>query len=258
MLTLFFSVDRVTDYATACKADRARFARWHRALLERGVYWPPSQLEAAFISAAHTRADVELTCARRMARFANARYVLKLDGGRGRLARVLTHRTHSFGLAAIALALLFGGCAKGNKKEPPSNAVAAPPKLEIIEKLHDFGNATEGDKLTYAFKVKNSGTGPLLIDRVTTSCGCTAAVLKNKEVLPGGEGQIEVTFDTNRRGGDNHKTITVFSNDPSNPRAELEIRANVETLLTLVPAFVRLNPELGQQQVMESWLAGKL
>ncbi len=61
MLTLFFSVDRVTDYATACKADRARFARWHRQLLERGVYWPPSQLEAAFISAAHTRADVERT-----------------------------------------------------------------------------------------------------------------------------------------------------------------------------------------------------
>ena len=61
MLTLFFSVDRVTDYTSACKADRTRFARWHRGLLEQGVYWPPSQLEAAFISAAHTRADVDQT-----------------------------------------------------------------------------------------------------------------------------------------------------------------------------------------------------
>lgn len=61
MLTLFFSVDRVIDYATACRSDRTRFARWHRALLEHGIYWPPSQLEAAFISAAHTEADVERT-----------------------------------------------------------------------------------------------------------------------------------------------------------------------------------------------------
>ena len=171
---------------------------------------------------------------------------------------MLTHRTLRSGFVIVTLALLVGGCAKGKKKEEAASSVSSPPKLEIVEKLHDFGNATEGEKLTYVFKVKNSGTGPLLIDRVTTSCGCTAAVLKDKEVLPGGEGQIEVTFDTNRRGGDNHKTITIFSNDSTNPRAELEIRANVETLLTLVPAFVRLNPELGQQQVTESWLTGKL
>ncbi len=61
MLTLFFCAESVTDYETACKADRARFARWHRGLLQRGVYWPPSQLEAAFVSAAHTRADIDKT-----------------------------------------------------------------------------------------------------------------------------------------------------------------------------------------------------
>jgi hypothetical protein len=173
---------------------------------------------------------------------------------------VLTHRYNPIGLSVLVVALLMGGigCGKGKKKEAPSAEVASPPKLEIVEKMHDFGNATEGEKLTYVFKVKNTGTGPLLIDRVTTSCGCTAAVLKNKEVLPGGEGQIEVTFDTNRRGGENHKTITVMSNDPTTPRAELEIRANVETLLALDPGFIRLNPEIGKQQVMESWLTGKL
>jgi len=61
MLTVFFSIDRVTDYLTACKSDRAFFARWHRGLVERGVYWPPSQLEAAFISVAHTHADIDRT-----------------------------------------------------------------------------------------------------------------------------------------------------------------------------------------------------
>ena len=150
---------------------------------------------------------------------------------------MLTHRCNQIGLAVLVLALCASevGCVRGKKKEPPTGAVAAPPKIEIVEKMHDFGSATEGDRLTYVFKVKNAGTGTLLIDRVTTSCGCTAAVLKNKEVLPGAEGQIEVTFDTNRRGGENHKTITILSNDPSSPRAELEIRANVETLLRLIP-----------------------
>jgi len=165
---------------------------------------------------------------------------------------------NKFALITLALLIGGGGCAKGNKNEAPANAAAASPKLEIAEKLHDFGNATEGDKLTYVFKVKNVGQGTLSIDKVTTSCGCTAAALKTKEVPPGGEGEVEVTFDTNHRGGENRKTITLFSNDPTSPRAELEIRSNVESLLTLVPAFVRLNPELGQQQVQESWLIGKL
>jgi hypothetical protein len=173
---------------------------------------------------------------------------------------VLKHRLNQSKFSVLVLALLLGGfgCAKGNKKEAPLSTASAPPKLEIVEKLHDFGNATEGDKLTYVFKVKNAGAGTLMIDRVTTSCGCTAAVLKNKEVAPGGEGDIEVTFDTNHRGGENRKSITAFSNDPSSPRAELEIKANVESLLTMVPAFIRLNPELGHEAVQDSWLIGKL
>jgi glutamate-1-semialdehyde 2,1-aminomutase len=61
MLTMFFTAQSVTNYTTACQADRDRFARWHRGLLARGVYWPPSQLEAAFLSAAHTSADIDRT-----------------------------------------------------------------------------------------------------------------------------------------------------------------------------------------------------
>jgi glutamate-1-semialdehyde 2,1-aminomutase len=61
MFTGFFSRDRVTDYASAKKSDTARFARFFRALLEGGVYFPPSQFEAAFVSTAHSEADVTLT-----------------------------------------------------------------------------------------------------------------------------------------------------------------------------------------------------
>jgi glutamate-1-semialdehyde 2,1-aminomutase len=61
MWTLFFAADPVTDYDSAKKSDTARFARFFWAMMERGVYLPCSQFEAAFISAAHTEEHIDLT-----------------------------------------------------------------------------------------------------------------------------------------------------------------------------------------------------
>lgn len=59
MITLFFTDQPVTDYTSAKRADAARFGRFFHAMLERGVYLPPSQYEAAFTSAALTPAHYE-------------------------------------------------------------------------------------------------------------------------------------------------------------------------------------------------------
>jgi glutamate-1-semialdehyde 2,1-aminomutase len=59
MFTLFFQEGPVTNLEEAKRSDTARFARFFHAMLDAGVYWPPSQFEAAFLSAAHTSADVE-------------------------------------------------------------------------------------------------------------------------------------------------------------------------------------------------------
>jgi glutamate-1-semialdehyde 2,1-aminomutase len=61
MLTGFFCAGPVTDYASAKRADTARYARFFHALAARGVYLAPSQFEAAFVSLAHTEADVDAT-----------------------------------------------------------------------------------------------------------------------------------------------------------------------------------------------------
>jgi len=63
MLTVFFGVKRVRDAADARSADRGRFARFFHGMLARGVYFPPSPFEAAFLSLAHTRSDIEKTLA---------------------------------------------------------------------------------------------------------------------------------------------------------------------------------------------------
>jgi glutamate-1-semialdehyde 2,1-aminomutase len=61
MWTLFFASERVTDYDTAKASDTARFGRFFWAMMDRGVYLPCSQFEAAFISAAHTEAQIDET-----------------------------------------------------------------------------------------------------------------------------------------------------------------------------------------------------
>jgi glutamate-1-semialdehyde 2,1-aminomutase len=61
MWTLFFASEPVTDYDTAKKSDTARFARFFWAMMDRGVYLPCSQFEAAFISAVHTEMQIEET-----------------------------------------------------------------------------------------------------------------------------------------------------------------------------------------------------
>ena len=61
MFTWFFTADAVTDYASAAKSNRAAFARFHRAMLNEGVWLPCSQFEAAFMGVAHTQRDIQAT-----------------------------------------------------------------------------------------------------------------------------------------------------------------------------------------------------
>jgi glutamate-1-semialdehyde 2,1-aminomutase len=61
MWTCFFAPGEVFDYPTAKRSDTARFGRMHRALLERGIYLPPSQFESAFLSSEHGAKEIEAT-----------------------------------------------------------------------------------------------------------------------------------------------------------------------------------------------------
>jgi glutamate-1-semialdehyde 2,1-aminomutase len=63
MFTWFFTDAPVTDWATASRCNTEAFGRFHRGMLEAGVYLPPSQFEAAFLGAAHTDEDVRQTVA---------------------------------------------------------------------------------------------------------------------------------------------------------------------------------------------------
>ncbi|NIO48628.1 MAG: DUF1573 domain-containing protein [Candidatus Aminicenantes bacterium] len=102
------------------------------------------------------------------------------------------------------------------------------PKIKFREESKDFGKMKQGKVLTHIFVFKNEGDETLVIKRVKTSCGCTAALLSKKEIAPGAEGEIKLTYNTKGYEGKNTKYIDVESNDPAQPRKRLTVSAEIE------------------------------
>jgi glutamate-1-semialdehyde 2,1-aminomutase len=72
MFTVFFTSDRVTDFPSACASRSARYSAFFHGMLRRGVYFPPSRLESAFVSSAHADEDIERTLEAAEAAFSEA------------------------------------------------------------------------------------------------------------------------------------------------------------------------------------------
>ncbi len=92
------------------------------------------------------------------------------------------------------------------------------PVFQFEKETHDFGSITEGEKIQYAFKFKNTGNGDLIIRSANGSCGCTVPEWPREPVPPGGSGVINITFDSSGKHGMQHKTVTVLSNTVPNTK----------------------------------------
>ena len=86
------------------------------------------------------------------------------------------------------------------------------PVLEFEKMEHDFGVVTEGQKVSYTYKVKNTGQAPLIIQSAQPSCGCTVPDWSRDPIPVGGTGYVKAEFDTKGKVGPNTKTITVTAN----------------------------------------------
>ena len=102
---------------------------------------------------------------------------------------------------------------------------------EVLE--YDFGEVAQGDKVTYTFRFKNAGDQLLEISSVSSSCGCTAALLSSKRIAPGEMGEIKATFDSSRFRGQVTKTITLNNNSPQHPQVQFKLKGIVTELLSL-------------------------
>ena len=101
------------------------------------------------------------------------------------------------------------------------------PKITFAKKIHDFGKLKQGEVAKTEFVFTNTGKGKLNIRTTKANCGCTVSKPNKSTLKSGDSSQIVVTFDSAGRRGRQQKTITVFSDDPTNPTQQLTIKANV-------------------------------
>lgn len=99
--------------------------------------------------------------------------------------------------------------------------------MEFETTEYNFGDIKEENgKVSYEFRFKNTGTSPLIITMVSSSCGCTTPYYTREPVMPQKEGSIKVEFDPTNRPGQFIKTITIKSNADNSP-ITLRITGNV-------------------------------
>ncbi|NME69385.1 DUF1573 domain-containing protein [Flammeovirga aprica] len=148
-------------------------------------------------------------------------------------------------LSVLVLASLMIAC--GEQKSETSATVATQPaakvevaktpqapkgplaKFEFTEKEYDFGEITEGDKVTHVFNYKNTGEVPLTITNVRTTCGCTAPNWDRTPLAPGESAELTVSFNSQNKKGTQVKRIT--------------ISANVEDGMDVVTIKAKVNPK---------------
>jgi uncharacterized cupredoxin-like copper-binding protein len=104
---------------------------------------------------------------------------------------------------------------------------AKAPQIKFEQTEFDGGTIVQGEVMNYAFKFKNVGKSDLTIESAKASCGCTASAPKNTTIKPGESSQIDVSFNSQGRSGSQTKTITVVSNDLSQPNLVLTIKCSV-------------------------------
>ena len=115
------------------------------------------------------------------------------------------------------------------------------PRVTLVEPQKDFGTVAKGEKLTWTFEIKNTGTANLEILGARPACGCTVADF-DKVIEPGKTGKVVSVVDTTAFTGPISKSVALETNDPTAPTAIVTIAANVKPYVDVHPAgFVRYN-----------------
>jgi hypothetical protein len=114
--------------------------------------------------------------------------------------------------------------------------------IKFDKVVHDFGKIGPSVYVNCEFKFKNTGDGTLKMTRKPKAgCGCTIPKLDKMKYAPGESGVIKVRFHSIPTPGNVTKHITVFSNDPKNPKLDLTIKAEVEIAISTTPKILTLN-----------------
>ncbi|MES2514649.1 MAG: DUF1573 domain-containing protein [Bacteroidota bacterium] len=138
-------------------------------------------------------------------------------------------------LASVAI-ILMGSCKEHNTEVSTGDVMNTQsangknnedlPDIKFEEETHDFGRITQGEKVAYAFKFKNTGGANLIISSAHGSCGCTVPEYPKKPILPGQEATINVVFSSEGKSGIVEKSVTIVTNCEPSTKI-IYIKANI-------------------------------
>ena len=129
-------------------------------------------------------------------------------------------RRAALGLVLLAaVTALLAGCAGGE------------PDILLEEEQLDLGPVQNGEVRSFEVGVVNQGSRDLVIEAVSTSCGCTSAQVVPMTLGPGKSGVLQVTFDAGAHGPEEHgpvmRQVFIASNDPDQPELEFRLTADI-------------------------------
>ena len=105
------------------------------------------------------------------------------------------------------------------------------PVIALEAQTLELGDLPNGEIVERAVAVRNDGDAPLVVDTVTTSCGCTTAALEPMTLAPGESGVLRIAFDSGAHGPDLRgplmREVTLSSNDPVAPDTKLTLAATI-------------------------------
>lgn len=118
---------------------------------------------------------------------------------------------------------------KEQQKKLEEERLANQTTMEVIPNVYDFGSIPKETPVSTVFKIKNTGDKPLIVNDAKASCGCTVPRKPEEPIMPGEEGELEVTFKSNagQAGAPMNKSVTITANIPSAQKV-VTIKGQVE------------------------------
>ncbi|GAB4160452.1 MAG: hypothetical protein Fur0021_32470 [Candidatus Promineifilaceae bacterium] len=111
------------------------------------------------------------------------------------------------------------------------SACGSQPQISVTEPRLNLGDVVNGEVITRQINVQNKGQADLVIEAVTTSCGCTQARLEPMTIAAGSSGALSIQFDSGAHGpaltGEIVRQVFILSNDPQQPEMVVELMANI-------------------------------
>jgi hypothetical protein len=122
---------------------------------------------------------------------------------------------------SLCLIVVFAALAPLSADEAKKELAA--PRLVVQPASFDFGKAVQNKTLNKEFSIRNFGTADLVIENVSTTCGCTAALLADKVIKPGSTTPLRVSLETRTYTGKVERTVLLRSNDPAAGTVEVKV-----------------------------------